>query len=76
MRLPLQVKAVEKIGHKDQKHQHTRLPYLLGARSTTASIGDVSSVRPAGVAEPKKGQLLLTSWPDRNTNGTINGSDG
>jgi len=44
MRISLQTKAVEKVGHQDQKHQFAGLSYLLGARSATVTVRDVPSL--------------------------------
>jgi len=75
MRVSVQTERVEKIGHQDQEYKPARLPYLLGARSATVTVGDVSGVRPAGVREPKKGQLLLASWSNRDSDRDIDGSE-
>jgi hypothetical protein len=67
MRISIQAQAAEKIGHQDQEYKYARLPVLLGARPAAASTWYVSSLRPTSATEPKKRQLLFTSWIDRTS---------
>ena len=60
MRIPVSVKAIEEIGDQNKEHQSPRLPYLLGARSTTVTVGDVPGLRSTSPAKPSSRHDVLT----------------
>jgi len=76
MRVPVQTKAVEGIGHQDQERQPFGLSNMLGTGSAAVAVGNVPGRRPAGGKEPKAGLELLPSRIDRSAVNKSNWSIG